>query len=207
MFATESVSDSLGEVTKGERIHKTYTIRNQGDGVLQIEAIDPGCFGTSSASSMTVAPRSQSELQVTYDTHYASNSAPEVFKTILRTNDPAHLEVTLMLGATVRAEFVLSEQLIDFGRTRTTKAPIKRVIQVVVDRESQATLTNVRSTDQAVQVEWNRMRTDSHKYLLELSVVSRSPGTHLGNVIVTTSSALTPELRIPVKGFIEGGTL
>ncbi|GBD84407.1 hypothetical protein BMS3Abin02_00800 [bacterium BMS3Abin02] len=98
----EPATQDLGEVPQ-EPLETSYTIRNQGDGVLEIEKVSTSCGCTkASVDSETIPPGKTTQLRVTLDP-IEDNLHGDVMRIIyVRSNDPDTPEAEVEFRATIR---------------------------------------------------------------------------------------------------------
>ncbi|NOY56069.1 MAG: DUF1573 domain-containing protein [Actinobacteria bacterium] len=98
----EPASQDLGEVPQ-EPLEASYTIRNDGDDVLQIEKVSTSCGCTkASVERETIPPGETTELRVTLDP-IEDNLHGDVMRLIyVRSNDPETPEAQVEFRATIR---------------------------------------------------------------------------------------------------------
>lgn len=192
----ESEEVDLGDVARGARIEHTFEIVNSGILGLTIDAIESSCGVASSIKQGQVVPaRSALKFVVTADTAGAVEG-PRYSTLILRTSAPIRGTHTLTLKHQVRSEFTLSSQFIKLSFDRASAA---------IDFKPAAGLslhvTAVRATDPRVTAGFSR-KNDLTR------ITAAIPPDHarswdLGLLLVSTSSAIYPEFRIPVRGTLD----
>ncbi len=122
---------------------------------------------------------------------------------VVLTNDPKQPQVTLSLTGTVVPEFGLSERAIYFGSVPPGKEVVKNLF-ITVPPDKPVKVLSAESTDQYVTVQLEPAPGSNGKKvkLVATQKPDTKPGYHFGMVVVKTSSTLTPELRIPVRGIV-----
>jgi hypothetical protein len=151
-------------------------------------------------SAKQIAPGQTGEIEVSVHTENLTT----VNKTVaVTTNDPKNQQIMLSLMAIVEPEFALSERAIFFGNVPKGKEATKELIITVADGKEAKPLS-AETTDQSVSVKLEPMAGSGGKKF-KLNVTQRSDakdGYHYGVILVKTSSSLSPELKIPVRGIV-----
>ncbi len=122
------------------------------------------------------------------------------------TNDPKRPLVTLTVTADVQPEFGLSERSIYFGSAPGGKE-LTREIVITLLLKDPARLLSVESTDANVTARLEPVPGSNGRNvkLVAVQKANAKNGYHIGNILIKTTSRLTPELRIPVSGLITLG--
>jgi uncharacterized protein DUF1573 len=188
----------LKPILRGEGLEHTFRVRNTGQSTLTIESLAADCGSEATISRSVLGAGEDATIKVKYWTrNLAEGVSPMAVR--FRTNDPSRRQVSLRSLVSVRSEFELSVQAIDIGLTRQG-ASETRQMRVLLKNPSQRVL-HVTSSDPVLDARLTPIAADVQ--MITLSVRSdASPGSHFGAVILTTSSGLTPELRVPVRGRI-----
>ncbi len=98
-----SLEHSFGKVKPGTPLTYTFTIKNQGDGDLEITNVAPSCGCTTSDFDKVIAPGK--EGKVTLEVKKTDGYKGEVTKNAtVTTNDPNHQTFQLVLRATFSDE-------------------------------------------------------------------------------------------------------
>ena len=146
----------------------------------------------------------------------------------ISTNDPRQPSIVLNVTAVAIPEFALSERSIYFGSVAKGKEVAKEIVITIQtekadyvppekvsleaqigrsDRTKEVRLLGAESTDQNVAVKLEPVP-DSNGKKVKLVAVQKAnakDGYHFGTIIIKTTSTLTPELRISVRGMITAG--
>ncbi len=151
-------------------------------------------------SAKQIAPGQTGEIAVTVKTEGLS----VINKTVtVRSNDPKQPQVVLNMTAIVEPEFQLSERSVYFGSVPRGKEVVKD-LTVTIPPDKSAKLLSVESTDQYVAAKMEPLAgSDGKKY--KVTIVQRADakdGYHFGMIVIKTTSSLTPELKIPVRGMV-----
>lgn len=151
-------------------------------------------------SAKQVAPGKSGKIEVNVKTQGQTALHKSV---VVLTNDPKQPQVTLSLTGTVVPEFGLSERTIYFGSVPPGKEVVKNLF-ITIPPDKSVKVLSAESTDQYVTVQLEPAAGSNGKKvkLVATQKPDTKPGYHFGMVVVKTSSTLTPELRIPVRGIV-----
>jgi len=153
-------------------------------------------------SARQVEPGKSGEIEVSVKTEGVN----ALSKTInVTTNDPRQPLVTLTVKAVVQPEFAY-EKSIYFGSVPKGTEVTKEIL-ITIPPDKPVKVLNAESTDQNVTVRIEP-QPDSNGKKVKLVAVQKAnakDGYHFGTIIIKTTSTLTPELRISVRGMITAG--
>jgi len=119
------------------------------------------------------------------------------------TNDPSHSAVTLSIKMTVEPEIDLSESMIFFGNAPKGKE-IRREILLTLPAGKSIKILSAASTDPDVVVRLEPLPGSEDKKLRLIAIqrADAKPGDHIGTIVLKTSSRLTPDITIYVRGSV-----
>jgi hypothetical protein len=149
-------------------------------------------------SAKQIAPGESGRIEVSVNTHGQTAIHKSV---VVISNDPKQPQISLSLNGVVVPEFNLSERFVYFGSVAPGKEVVKELL-ITIPPERSVKVLSVESTDQYVTAKLEPLPGSDGKKL-KLTVTQKpdtKPGYHFGTVVVKTSSPLTPELKIPVRG-------
>jgi hypothetical protein len=151
-------------------------------------------------SAKQVAPGESGRIEVTVRTQGQTALHKSV---VVLTNDPKQPQVALSITGTVVPEFGLSDRTIYFGSVPPGKEVVKDLL-ITIPPEKSVKVVSAESTDQYVSVQLEPVPGSNGKKvkLVATQKPDTKPGYHFGMVVVKTTSTLTPELRIPVRGIV-----
>jgi hypothetical protein len=152
-------------------------------------------------SARQIAPGETGQIEVKVNTGGLSGSLTKYIG--VTSNDPRQPEITLQVTAVVQPEFRLSEPGIFFGGVPRGREVTKE-LTIAIAPERRIKILHAESTDRNVMVRLVPVPGSNEKRV-RLVVIQKpdSPeGYHFGTIVVKTTSALTPELRIPVRGLV-----
>ena len=111
------VSDPLydfGSALEGTMVKHTFTIKNTGQGYLDIRGVKTSCgCTTGEPSKMHVAPGDTSEIAVAFDTHFQKGH--QVRTITASTNDPDNPQVAMTMQGIVKKQVEAQPDEVAFG--------------------------------------------------------------------------------------------
>ena len=197
----DNPSQDMGKITEGETLKHVFKFTNKGLGTLEVQKVEPSCGCTAAVlSAKRIAPGQSGQIEVSIKTENMTALNKSVTVT---TNDPKHPQVELTVTAVVEPEFQLSERSIYFGNNPPGKE-ITKELTVTIPPDKTGRITSVESTDKAVEVKIEFVTGSNGKKIRVIATqkADAKEGYHFGSVDIKTSSALTPVLKVPVRGMV-----
>jgi DNA polymerase/3'-5' exonuclease PolX len=151
-------------------------------------------------SAKQIAPGQSGEIEISVKTE----GVPAINKTVtVTTNDPRNQQLVLTITAAVEPEFVLSERTIYFGNVPRGKEANKELI-ITITTDKPLKLLSVESTEPsfAARLESSAGGNEKKTRLVAVMKADAKDGYHFGTLVIKTSSSLTPELKVPVRGMV-----
>lgn len=157
--------------------------------MLSAKRIEPGQSGRIEASVKTEGVQGKLAKTVT-----------------VTSNDPRQPQIILNITALVEPEFQLSDRSLYFGVVSKGTEVVKE-LTVTVPEGRKVKVVGVESTDQYVSVQLQPAPgTGDRTYkILARQTPDAKEGYHFGNLLIKTTSSLTPELKVPMRGMISAG--
>ena len=107
----------FGTALEGTMVSHTFTIKNIGQGYLDIRGVKTSCgCTTGNPSKMHVAPGDDSEIAVSFDTHFQKGH--QVRTITASTNDPDNPQVTMTMQGIVKRQVEAQPGEISFGNVK-----------------------------------------------------------------------------------------
>jgi hypothetical protein len=197
----ENPTQDMGKITEGETLKHVFKFTNKGQGTLEVLKVEPSCGCTAAVlSAKKIAPGQSGQIEVSIKTENMSALNKTVTVT---TNDPQQPQVVLTITAVVEPEFQLSERSIYFGNNPAGKEVTKE-LTVTIPPDKPGKLTSVESTDQTVTVKMEPVDGSNGKKTRVIATqrADAKEGYHFGLVVIKTSSATTPVLKVPIRGMV-----
>jgi hypothetical protein len=193
----------VGTVKRGEAIEVTVSLHNIGTRPLEIRSIrnDCGCT-TVSAGAPVVPPGEATDIVTSVATDRFEGA---IEKTIdIYTNDHAADPMRVSIVGNVEPEFDVSPAVLDFGHVTPGQRIVQSIEVVIRDRALRGrSFRSVRSTapDVSAVFEQDGARGDTAVITVRFQPQAER-ALIFGNIVVTTSSAFMPELRVPVRAYV-----
>jgi hypothetical protein len=152
-------------------------------------------------SAKSIAPGQNGQIEASVKTEGVTG---KVSKTVtVKSNDPRQHELQLQLTATVEPELTLSVRTIYFGSGPKGKEVTKELL-ITIPPERTVKVLGAESTDQNVSVKLEQVPGSNGKQLKVVAVqkADAKEGYHVGNLVIKTTSTLTPEIKVPVRGMV-----
>jgi hypothetical protein len=210
-LAFDSIIVDLGKVPDGEPLHHVFNFTNKGDSTLEIREIQTSCGCMSTLlTAKTIAPGQSGQLDVKIVTADATASSRllsqtvSIIKTVtVTTNDRKQPSVILVLRAVIVPEIVLSARSIHFG-IHPRGQEISREVLVEITPDKPIRLSGATSTDDSVMTRLETVPDSGEKKIKVIATLRATAreGQLQGFVLVNTSSALKPQLKIPFRGTV-----
>ena len=207
----DRITVDLGQVPEGEVLHHVFKFTNKGDSALEIREIQSSCGCMSTLlTAKTVAPGQRGELDVKIVTADAFVSRGSLSRTVpilktatVTTNDRRQPSVIVVVKAALVPEIAFSESSISFG-THPRGEEVVREVLVDIAPGKPIRITSATSTDESVTARLEPVPGSGERKIKIIATLkaTASEGQHDGFVLVNTSSALKPQLKIPVRGTV-----
>ncbi len=195
----------VGEVEPGQPQKFEWTLRNDGDALLSIEALEPTCYCTTGkADSWSIAPGTSTKVHVTVD---PSDWVGDILKGVdIQTNDAQNKTVSLDVKMKVRPGIAVVPPELDFGAVPAQGAPV-RTVDVKAGKERPFKVTSLATDVPFVTVEQDPLQTDDRVGVkLSVKIAAGVPaGPFATKIVVQTDDASRPRIEIPVRGAGPGG--
>lgn len=191
----------FGNVGQGTKITHDFVLRNTGTSDLHIQRVVPSCgCTTSSLDSDKIAPGTEAQLSVTFDT---SGFAGEKVKTVrLYTNDPDQLTAILTLKGSVIPEVEVVPRRVFFGEI-TEGTPASRDVTITIREGSSVRIKSIVSRSPDITL--HELEASDTKRVLRVDL---SPDTKEGEVrdriVVLLQGDNRDSINIPVYASVTG---
>ena len=194
-----------GEVEPDQIQKLEWTLRNDGDEELSIEALEPTCYCvTVRADSWKIAPGSTTKIHASID---PSDFVDKVHKGfVLQTSDTKTGQLEVDVEMVIRPGIAVVPPELDFGAVPATGSP-ERTVDLKAGKSRPFEVTSVEVGVPFVSVEQEPLQTDDRAGVrLHVKVAPGAPaGAFKSAVVVHTNDAAKPRIEIPVRGSGAGG--
>jgi len=148
-------------------------------------------------SAKSIKPGQSGQIEASVKTE---GVAGKINKTItVVSNDPRQPQVQLTITALVEQEFPLSDQSLYFGAVPKGKEVVKELTITIPPGKK---ILSVESTDQNVTVKLVPGADGKDAKVVAVQRSDAKEGYHFGNLVIKTTSASTPEIKVQVRGTI-----
>jgi hypothetical protein len=209
----DSVNKVVSKATDGEIITLVFKFSNKGDAQLEILAVEPACGCTTALPVPNkLAPGQTGQIEVKVTTTGLAAGLTNVAEAVpvskaitVKSNDPRQPQVVLTVNSNIYQEIAISEPTIYFGSNpRGQQVTKELLLEITPDKPIK--LLGAISTDENVTVKLEPVAGSNAKKFKVIAVQKPTAveGYHLGEIRISTSSPLKPEIKIPVRGLVKG---
>ena len=197
----------IGTVPKGEVIHATFVLKNEGKADLHVTDVKPSCGCTAPEYDKTIKPGGEGKVVLNVDTK--SFQGPISKSALILTDDPEKPQVTVFVMATVRP-FV--ETLpVGFFRLQALTGETATSEMFLVSDEADFKPTKVETPNSylkaslAPAAEAEKVAgKGANQWKVTLTTTPDAPEGLLGGYVkVQTGVAKQPELSLAVSGYVK----
>lgn len=205
-IAPEAIKD-VGAVDRGERITHEFTIRNDGDAVLEISEVKPSCGCTVAEYDRSIAPGGTGVVRATVETKNFKGGIAKSVRVL--TNDPANPEIHLVIKADVKTQVDIEPGYVRFVAVQGE--PQRASLQTVWSEEKpDLSLLKAESPYPFVKVAVREAPEDERhagvsgrQWQVEVELDPDAPVGPLADFIVlTTDHPERRTVRLPLSGFV-----
>lgn len=202
----EAVFDA-GPVDKGESVTHDFTVKNEGDAVLEITSVKPTCGCTVVDYDKTISPGQVGRVTARVDT---ANFTGGIAKSVrVYTNDSLNPEITLVVKANIKVRVE-----VDPGYARFIAVygePQKTNTQLIWSEEKPdlqvLTVSSpypfVSATVREASDDEKRSGISGRQWSLDIALAKDAPvGPMADFIVVTTDHPQMKTVRVPLSGFV-----
>jgi hypothetical protein len=194
-----------GEVEPDEIQKLEWTLRNEGDTPLQIEALDPTCYCTTAKpDAWQVPPGGSTTIRVAIDPSDFVGTIHKGF--VLQTDDPRSAKLETDVEMTVRPGIAVVPPELDFGVLPAGVSP-ERTVDLKAAKSRPFKVKSAAAAVPYVTIEQEPLQTDDRAGVrLYVQVKPGAPaGPFTTAVVVQTDDPAKPRIEIAVRGTAPGG--
>jgi hypothetical protein len=195
-FAVDKFSQDFGVVKRGEVVRMLFSVSNNGEAALVIEAASFSMPGMSMKVTQRIEPGQAAPLEIVWDTSgYSRDVQGQV---ILQTNDPAHSRVLLTLTGTVLSPIdVLPIPAFYLSQFQGQNEAQSLVIEN--NQEKAVRITGIEYESMLFSAR-SEVLEPGKRFQLTVTASSAAPvGQHRETIVVLTDDQNRPRLRIEVN--------
>lgn len=193
----------FGEVFERAKYEYAFVVRNRGNADLVIEDVRPGCGCTVAKFDKVIAPGAEGKIELVLD---GDRVQGEFAKTaVVKTNDPAHPELTLTIAGTEIPFLKISPEGTIYLHGRYDEAVEKTVTLSSNEKDFALAITGVTSNiDDKISYKVAPGATKGEFVLHVAKKTNVPPSSAYGNVTVKTNSEKSPETVLQVHVMSKG---
>ena len=202
----ETVID-VGAVNKGEKASHEFTVRNEGDQVLQITEVKPSCGCTVAEYDKTIQPGGTGRITAVVDT---TNFKGPIAKSVkVFTSDPVNPQINLVIKANIKTHVEVEPGYARF--VAVYGEPNAKSVQRVWSKEKpDLQILSAKSPYPHVKVSYAEATADErdgsssgNQWRVVVELDADAPEGPMADYIdLTTNHPERQTIRIPVSGFV-----
>jgi hypothetical protein len=198
-------SDALydfGSALEGTTVKHTFTIKNTGEGYLEITGVKTSCgCTTGEPSKMHVAPGETSDIAVSFDTHFQKGHQVRTITAF--TNDPNNSQVAMTMQGIVKKQVEAVPGEVAFGEVkRGTEGTKEVLINDLNPARGEFSVGPVSNSNDAIKVEQEKRPDGKPGVLLKVSLLKTMPVGPFDDTIKITNNRVP--LQVDVFGTVTG---
>jgi uncharacterized protein DUF1573/flagellar associated PapD-like protein len=192
----------FGSALEGTMVKHTFTIKNTGQGYLEIRGVKTSCGCTTGDPSKThVAPGDSSEIAVAFDTHFQKGH--QVRTITVSTNDPNNPQVAMTMQGIVKKQVEAQPGEVAFGDVKRGSEQTKEVVINDLNPGRGAfSVGPVSNSNSSIKVEQEKRPDGKPGALLKVSLLKSMPLGPFDDTIKITTNRVP--LQVDVFGTVTG---
>ncbi len=199
------VSDPLydfGSALEGTMVTHTFTIKNNGQGYLDISGVKTSCgCTTGQPSKMHVAPGDTSDIAVSFDTHFQKGHQVRTITAF--TNDPDNPQVAMTMQGIVKKQVEAVPGEVSFGTVkRGTEDTEELLVNDLNPGRGAFSVGPVSNSNSAIKVVQEKRPDGKPGALLKVSLLKTMPVGPFDDTIKITTNRVP--LQVDVFGTVTG---
>jgi hypothetical protein len=203
-FATNTFD--FGRALTGTSVRHDFVFTNTGSATLEITRVQTACGCTTAGEwDRKVAPGGRGVIPLQLKTAGLSGEITKHVTVVC--NDPEHPSVLLEVKGDVWRAFDTRPTMAVFLASEETRTNITRVVRIIGNLEEPVTLSDLQCTNSAFRLELKTIRPGKEFELLITAAPPFAPHSVFAPIILKTSSATAPEIRIPTQFVVQPGVV
>jgi len=192
----------FGAALEGTMVTHTFAIKNTGEGYLDIRGIKTSCgCTTGSPSKNHIAPGDESDISVSFDTHFQKGHAVRTI--VATTNDPNNPQVVMTLQGTVKKQVEAQPNEISFGDVKKgTEDTRQLVVNDLNPARGPFSVGPVSNSNSSIKVVQEKRPDGKPGALLKVSLLKTMPVGPFDDTIKITNNRVP--LQVDVFGTVTG---
>jgi hypothetical protein len=199
--ASEPLYD-FGSALEGKMVTHTFTIKNTGQGYLDISGVKTSCgCTTGQPSKMHVAPGDTSDIAVTFDTHFQKGHQVRTITAF--TNDPDNPQVAMTMQGIIKKQVEAVPDQLAYGNVkRGTEGTKEFLVNDLNPVRGAFSVGPVSNSNSSIKVEQLKRPDGKPGALIRVSLLKTMPlGPFDDSIKITTNRV---PLQVDVYGTVTG---
>ncbi len=191
----------FGSALEGTMVSHTFTIKNSGQGYLDIRGVKTSCgCTTGNPSKMHVAPGDQSEIAVSFDTHFQKGHQVRTITAF--TNDPDNPQVAMTMQGVVKKQVEAEPGEISFGNVKKGTEDTRVLVVNDLNPRGPFEVGPVSNSNSSIKVVQEKRPDGKPGALLKVSLLKTMPVGPFDDTIKITTNRVP--LQVDVFGTVTG---
>ncbi len=193
----------FGSALEGQMVTHTFTVKNNGQGYLDITGVKTSCgCTTGQPSKMHVAPGDTSDIAVSFDTHFQKGHQVRTITAF--TNDPDNPQVAMTMQGIVKKQVEAQPGEISFGTDikRGTEDTREILVNDLNPARGTFSVGPVSNSNSSIKVEQMKRPDGKPGALLKVSLLKTMPTGPFDDTIKITNNRVP--LQVDVFGTVTG---
>jgi hypothetical protein len=191
----------FGSALEGKMVEHTFTIKNTGEGYLDIRGVKTSCgCTTGNPSKMHVAPGDSTDIAVAFDTHFQKGHQVRTITAF--TNDPNNPQVAMTMQGVVKKQVEASPAEIAFGTVKRGTEDTKELVVNDLNPRGPFQVGPVSNSNSAIKVVQDKRPDGKPGALLKVSLLKTMPVGPFDDTIKITTNRVP--LQVDVFGTVTG---
>lgn len=191
----------FGTALEGTMVSHTFTIKNNGHGYLDISGVKTSCGCTTGNPSKThVAPGDESEIAVSFDTHFQKGHQVRTITAF--TNDPDNPQVAMTMQGIVKKQVEAEPGEISFGNVKRGTEETRQLVVNDLNPHGPFQVGPVSNSNSSIKVVQEKRPDGKPGALLKVSLLKTMPVGPFDDTIKITTNRVP--LQVDVFGAVTG---
>jgi len=191
----------FGSALEGTMVNHTFTIKNNGQGYLDIRGVKTSCgCTTGNPSKMHVAPGDESEIAVSFDTRFQKDH--QVRTITVSTNDPDNPQLVMTMQGVVKRQVEAQPGEISFGNVKKGTEDTKELVVNDLNPRGPFQVGPVSNSNSSIKVVQEKRPDGKPGALLKVSLLKTMPVGRFDDTIKITTNRVP--LQVDVFGTVTG---
>ncbi|MGA3229517.1 MAG: DUF1573 domain-containing protein [Candidatus Binatus sp.] len=191
----------FGSALEGTMVSHTFTIKNNGQGYLDIRGVKSSCgCTTGNPSKMHIAPGDESEIAVSFDTHFQKGHQVRTITAV--TNDPGNPQVAMTMQGIVKKQVEAQPAEISFGSVKRGTEDTRELVVNDLNPRGPFQVGPVSNSNSSIKVVQGKRPDGKPGALLKVSLLKTMPVGQFDDTIKITTNRVP--LQVDVFGTVTG---